>query len=504
MSRLYWRAVGIICFFWVLATIAFCQTDNSSDSAGKAVAGGTASTPRSYAQFSLDLALRQDQNRFLDTYVDPNEYLVGSGDRFKVMFTSQNTPDISCDISADGNLFIKAVGSLEMGHITLAQAVAKIKEHVAKLFAGSDFTVQLSGFRFTRLNIIGAVKHPGVYYVPAIWRVSEAIELAGGLTGDASERHIKLQGFAGEESVDLVRFDNLGDLAANPLVCKGYTIIIPKRQAAEQTVGIAGLVASPGTFEYRERDRLRDYIAYAGGLAGSLDAMKLIISSPGGNIESRPDSGNDKTLDYLPHPGDNITLVWKESTGFLGTVVVTGAVIRPGRYQISREPYTLADLLAQCGGIAPVGCREMIRVFRQESDIAIRQNALAVAGADPQEKSSAGSILNGYVQVSFDPRTRTDMALLQLAAGDSVFVPRQTGMVTVVGAVAAPGLVRFAKGSGIDYYLREAGGLGFDADLERMIIINPATGGKIAATGAKELFDGEILFIPQKEAKAQP
>jgi len=456
----------------------------------------------SYSQFSLELALRQDQNRFLDTYVDPVDYLVGSGDRFKIMFTAQNIPDINCEISADGNLFIKSVGTLGMGHMTLAQAVAKIREKVAALYPGGDFTVQQSGFRFSRFNIIGAVRHPGVYYVPAIWRVSEAIELAGGLTDDASQRHIRLQGFAGDENVDLIRFNKLGDLAANPLVCKGYTIIIPKRQAAEQTIGVAGMVATPGSFEYCDGDNVRDYIAFAGGLTGDSLSVKLLISSPVGQTQGHPDSNIEKTFDYQPQPGDNITLVHKEGGSFLGLVVVNGAVARPGKYQIAKQPYSLNNLLEQCGGIAPDGCREMIQVFRHTMESGSAKTALALSGLFPDGQKNISTKNDGYIQVSFDPRSQTTAILLN--AGDSVVVPKQTGMVNVIGAVAAPGLVRFVKGNSVDYYIREAGGLGFDADQGRMMIVNPATGGKIAAAGIKELFDGEILYVPQKETKARP
>jgi len=37
-----------------------------------------------------------------------------------------------------------------------------------------------------------------------------------------------------------------------------------------------------------------------------------------------------------------------------------------------------------------------------------------------------------------------------------------------------------------------------------MVVINPITGAAIEASGAGELFDGEILFVPRKEAVIKP
>jgi protein involved in polysaccharide export with SLBB domain len=103
--------------------------------------------------------------------------------------------------------------------------------------------------------------------------------------------------------------------------------------------------------------------------------------------------------------------------------------------------------------------------------------------------------------ISFNPRQPQDYSAIELVDGDSLFVPRASNMVTVMGAVVSPGLVPFQQGKTVDYYLNRAGGLGYDADRDRMVVVNPITGGEMTAHEAGELFDGEILFVPVKESK---
>ena len=90
---------------------------------------------------------------------------------------------------------------------------------------------------------------------------------------------------------------------------------------------------------------------------------------------------------------------------------------------------------------------------------------------------------------------------LELVNEDSLYIPYATGMVMVSGAVAYPGLVKFEDKKSLDYYIDQAGGYGYDADKKRTVVINPYTGGRISSANVDRLFDGEIVFVPQKDNK---
>lgn len=462
---------------------------------------------RTYAEFALELMLRPDHNRFLAGQIDPDEYIVGPGDEFGIYFMSGDVDDVEARINPDGDMFVTSVGRVSVGRLSLREALEKIRRAIRVKYTGTEFDVQISDFRFVRVNVIGEVSRPGLYYVPAAWRVSEAIDLAGGITSDASPRTIILQGDDITVPVDLLRFNTLSDQSVNPLVCLGHTIQVPNRRSIGAFVTVSGLVNRPGTFAAKSRDRLADYIAYALGAAGQPADMEMVISSRDGSM-TRLDGATSTTPDYMPGPGDNIVLVWKEGRHHFGEVSIFGEVTRPGRYPIPSEEFTLADLLAFCGGPTVQAYPEMIQVFRL---VTARSEGPDDIGSDVTRplpnggKQSVGpAYRRQYHRLSLNPRDPVAFSRIALADGDSLFLPGATGMVLVTGAVVSPGLVPFQKGRSVEYYLEQAGGPGYDADRDRMVVVNPMTGGRIPVSAAGILFDGETLYVPRKENSSKP
>lgn len=452
---------------------------------------------------AIDPLLLQSKYRFLDTFVDPEEYTVGAGDEFSLLFTSSDISNVTFEINSDGSLFIKSVGSIELGHISLKAAIEKITDRVGEIYSNTEFIVQLTGYRVCRINVIGQVRYPGIYYAPAIWRVSEVIELAGGITAQAAVRRIILRGLGMSYSADLVRFHGLGDLSANPMVSRGNVIEVQRRREGYGMVSVTGLVAKPGIIEHVAGDCLNEYLAFTGGTRGNPEDMEIMVTPGTGGEPERFDGAQKSTLDYEPIPGDNVKLVWKADRRHFGVVEIFGSVMRPGRYVISSNDFTVKDLLDFCGGISEDGNGDMIRVFRR--------NWRDATGLDPMNfNDSIGLSASGMDQVisggiiSYNPRAPLSFDEFLLVDGDSLFIPELSGMVAVSGAVASPGLVSYRKGKTVDYYLQQAGGLGFNADKSRMTVYNPATGARIEAARAGELFDGELLFVPQKESQTKP
>ena len=156
----------------MLATAATAQqTPVVQETADASVTGNQrlASPLSVYSSLLSGMNLQQLYNRFLDAYIDPNQYVVGPGDGFSILFTSNDIPDISCEINSDGSLFIKSVGHFSLSNVTLQEALDKIRSEVARVYSKSDYSVQMSTFRVSRISIIGELVHPGIYYAPSIW-----------------------------------------------------------------------------------------------------------------------------------------------------------------------------------------------------------------------------------------------------------------------------------------------------------------------------------------------
>lgn len=460
--------------------------------------------------FGLDAEMLQQrfQSLFQNTYVDPEEYIVGPGDRISIFFTSDQIADVGYEINTGGALFIKSVGQIDLGYITLAEAIEKISSRVRESYANAEFAVQLTGFRIVRINIMGEVERPGIYYAPAIWRTSEIIDMAGGYTADALIRKIVLRGFGREYKADIISYQALGDPKNNPLICKGNIIEVPHRNAAGGYISISGKVNRPGAFTFVDGDCLGDLIVFAGNVEGNPADMEIVISLADGVETGRFDAASAEALDWELSPGDNVNLVWKKDRKDFGTVDIFGAVRRPGKYKISKESFTLKDLLQLCGGAGDEGCEEMIRIYRQTRSWALGETSTDLNSPRLDGNDIGVSSINYRpplrTLISLNPRQPRDPSSLRLIDGDSLYIPYATGMVSVTGAVVSPGLVRHIPGKGVEYYIREAGGPGFDADKNRAVIINPVTGARINASRVDQLLDGEILYIPRKESKARP
>jgi protein involved in polysaccharide export with SLBB domain len=491
----------------LVTTATAQQSPTDQGTAGTSTAAGerSASPLSVYSTLLSGMNLQQFYNRFLDAYIDPSQYIVGPGDGFTIFFTPSDIADISCEINSDGSLFIKSVGHITLANVSLKEALDKIRSEVGRVYAKSDYTVQMTTFRINRINIIGEVVQPGIYYAPAIWRASEVLGLAGGLTPQASLRQIKLTGYGADNPVDLVRFSVLGDRQCNPMACRGNLLTVPNRRDITGFVAVAGVVDKPGIFEYVPGDRLSDLIAYCGGALGSLDDIEAMVSD-GGTEAVRLDGASTAFAAYEPKPGDHIRLAWKKDRRQFGTVVVAGAVMQPGRYPLTRENLLLKDLLQLCGGVSEDAFPELTQVYRRDLGGASRATTALLDQSESPADEVPGLAPDGgsrLTRLSLNPRLPRDPGDIPLMDGDSVFIPKTTGMVMVSGAVASPGLVPYRRGEGVEYYLRQAGGLGFDGDRGRMVVVNTLTGGTISAAEAGTLFDGEILYVPRKESPAK-
>ncbi|MFH1699544.1 MAG: SLBB domain-containing protein [Candidatus Zixiibacteriota bacterium] len=453
----------------------------------------------SFAELALQMIYNSSQNKFLGNYVDPGDYIVGPGDVFTIYFVSDQEANISCEIKSDGRVFIKSVGQIYIGPVTMKEAIEKITSSAGELFSGSPFTIQLTEFRFVKVNVTGRIKNPGTYYAPATWRVSELIELAGGVTPTASIRNIILRGNTGDWRADLLRYNTIGDNAANPLLCKGDFVFIPSRDSHRRFVSLSGNLNRPAVIEMIEGDHINDLISYAGGVAGNPANMELVISSENGQEKARMNLANLNAASYIAVAGDNLNVMWKQGYEKQGSVVIFGEVIKPGHYGFNGESFNLAELFNLCGGVTAEGISELTQIYRLSW--VDREQNLNFAPTDNYNLNLSLNDLMRASRLSLNPRDKMDPARIILMNRDSIYVPEITGMISVLGSVALPGLIPHKTGMNVNYYIELAGGVGSSGDPAKIVIINPSTGGRIDSKDIDELFDGEIIYVPEKESQ---
>lgn len=221
-----------------------------------------------------------------------------------------------------------------------------------------------------QIHVLGEVMRPGTFRIPASTRVSEALNLAGGIRKHGSERNIEIRRPGGAtKKIDLLGYKIFGQLQDNPYLMDNEVIFVPVKK---NVIEIQGAVLRPGTYELKNEKNLQDVIRLAGGLAQGA-ALKepirvvryddnenkevLEIAETAQDLSAFHVENSDviivphiltakNTFDYniRKFPNDNLFY-----PSFEDRVFIIGAVEVPGAYNFNQY-YRLSNYLALAGG----------------------------------------------------------------------------------------------------------------------------------------------------------
>lgn len=301
-------------------------------------------------------------------------------------------------------------------------------------------------------------------------------------------------------------------------------------------VRIAGAVASPGEHVYREKMKVSDLIKLAGGLkhfAYKKEAELTRVSpSPSGPETKRFYLNIEKVLQN--DPSHNIVLNYDDylfvrpvpEWQLYETVKIEGEVKFPGEYTINKGE-TITSLIARAGGFTSnayvrgaVFTREYVRkTQREQMDKMIDQLEMELlspralpAGsttadvqaqqAELERKSELIEKLkeiepDGRVIISLSAEPGKKMYDMELKDGDMLLIPKNPGIVSVIGAVYNP--TSFVYSRSLDYrrYLKMAGGFTPSANRRELYIIK--VDGTIVKPGrGYNLEPGDAIVAPEK------
>ena len=257
-----------------------------------------------------------------------------------------------------------------------------------ELLDGDNIQVfSILDLRKNGVSITGSVVRPGTYELVDSLRISDLIDKADGLLGDAylerldiirikpdfSERLIKLNlGLALEGDAD----NNILLQGLDEIRVYGKSEMVPKK-----TVSITGHVKNPGVFILKEDMTIYDLIFKSGGFVDEefknktyLDRAELIRtveqSVEKEIIPFRLDEvlAKEGIANLLLRPDDLIKIYSiSEIEGELNFVSISGKVKRPGRYELFEKNMTLYDLLFKSGGFEDPNHRS--ETFLERADL---------------------------------------------------------------------------------------------------------------------------------------
>ncbi|MGB5135664.1 MAG: SLBB domain-containing protein [Prochlorococcaceae cyanobacterium] len=231
-------------------------------------------------------------------------YILGPGDGLQLRFLSLSTrQDLSgaIEVISDGTATVPLIGSVRLSGLTLSQASLWLQTLYGQQLLRPELDLLLVRPRPLRVSLVGEVERPGIYTlstqevsqtlaqvpITGLPTLVDAIQKAGGVTGDADLRQVLLRRrLPGEEvryrraRVDLLTLIQQGDQIQNPILFDGDIIQLPKAAEPvvelselavttiappEITVNVVGEVVRPGPVQVKPNTPLVQAVLAAGG-----------------------------------------------------------------------------------------------------------------------------------------------------------------------------------------------------------------------------------------------
>lgn len=281
--------------------------------------------------------------RTLDIPV-PGDYQIGPGDTFELQLFGKENRGHSLKVNRDGLVNLPDIGPLPVSGMTFESASKAILERISRQKIGVEASITLGPLRSIQVFLVGDVRNPGAYTVPALATVTNALLEAGGVLRNGSLRRVELRrGGRVASRLDLYEVLLNGNVRADVRLQPSDVIFVPP---AGMRVGIEGEVNRPALYELLTEKTANDLIHLAGGLLPTAfaDGAKLYRALPDDSrkVEDLLLSGSKDKAIRLQN-GDVLNIPVSVDA-LRGSIELIGAVQRPGPYEW-RPGIKLVDLL---------------------------------------------------------------------------------------------------------------------------------------------------------------
>lgn len=409
----------------------------------------------------------------------PQNYILGPGDAVYIDIYGASQKTIESTVSPDGEVTIEGFGPVQVSGLTVAQANARLRSTLGARYSSSKIKLTVGQTRSIMINVMGEVKNPGTYTLPAFATVFHALYMAGGTNDIGTMRNIKVYRNNRLVSVvDIYDYILNGKLTGNVRLADNDVISVGPYDCL---VNITGKVKRPMYYEMKRNESVGTLLKYAGGFTG--DAYKKsvrIVRKTGREYSVYNVDEFDMSAFHLADE-DSVS-VDSILPRFSNMVEVKGAVFRPGMYQVGGDINSVKTLIEHADGLREEAFTARAVMHRMKKDRTLEVVPVDVEG-----------ILDGTVPD------------IPIQNNDVLFIPTKQEMmeeqtITIHGEVQYPGIYRYADNETLEDFVLQAGGLKQAAstvkvDVSRRIV-NPkalTTDSVIARTYTFALKDGFVI-----------
>ena len=287
----------------------------------------------------------------------PKNYILSAGDELLINVWGDSELNLKLKVSPEGTILIPNLGPVSVSGLTIETAENRIRQELGRIMstlsgntdgANTFVSVSLSQIRSIKVNIVGEVVAPGTYTLPSFATLFNALYAAGGVNEIGSLRGIKVYRNS-KEVAKLDVYDYLlnGKYNTNIRLEENDMVIV---SPYDQLAVVRGKVKRNRIFEMKKGETLQQLLNMAGGFTG--DAYKKDV-----RIKRKADSRyqiatvtEDKYPTFAMMDGDSL-LVDSVIPFYENRLTVTGAVWRPGEYELNGAVHTVKGLINQAAGL---------------------------------------------------------------------------------------------------------------------------------------------------------
>ncbi len=461
------------------------------------------------AELSSSRDSQMQQWQMIGSGVNPDEYIVGPGDKLFISIIGIHEILHDVILNQESDIYISKVGGISLKSLTLTQAKEKINEAINKYYKDVEVFISLRDVRKIKVTLLGEATNPGPVIINGNARLLDLLAVPGTMKNTSNYRNIKVTNSTGVEKIfDLLSFLRLGKRENNPLLHEDDIVYVDK---VDETISIDGMIKYSSTYEFKENERVIDFITLAGGFLSraKTDTIEIVSFNENGEEQlsryyTMDDLSND---DVILKKFDNV-LIRELPDYFIEKFIrIEGYVNYPGYYKINEGVTTLSEVIKAAGG------------FRKNASLieATLSRTTGINTIDPEferlklipradmtddeydylkakSRQREGKVVVDFVNLFQKNLKNEDVTLMR---GDIITVPETKNYITMLGQVVSPGKIPFVEGLTVDDYIDLAGGYSWRALSGDVRIIKAKTGEWIDAEDVELLEPGDTIWIPE-------
>ncbi len=427
------------------------------------------------------------------------DYKIAIGD--KINFRMWGAVEFHQELMVDsqGNIFIPAVGAVNLLGVRNGDLVKVLKSSIAKIYKNNVFVyADMNVYQNVSIFVTGNVNKPGLYQGLSSDSIVQYLDKAGGINLEyGSFRDIEiLRDNKPVLKVDLYNFLLNGKVQLFPFRT-GDVILVKNLQ---EYVSVKGEVQKPYRFELKDDIKTLEDIAIISG-AKPIVTNAIVRSYLPNNILDIISYNKNQFQNVLLKTGDEIEFRPDYNSKNI-SVSIEGE--HDGLHSLIIKKGTTLKELIRLIKVNKQSNIEAIQVFRksvansQKQLIESQQKehetlALTSSSITTQEtavRSSQANMILEFIQRAKNIQPKGQIVLDSqeayattiLEEGDIINIPTKNNLVLVQGEVAIPGAFIYEPNKNLQYYIKLAGDFTERANKKRILLIR--------ANGKAERYNG--------------